>query len=71
MGQIYVELVPAVDANGNSRAGIRLPAIAVPVGTYGGWNFRRRRDRAARPAVRRDGFVPSLTRTKEERISER
>jgi hypothetical protein len=29
-----------VDANGNSRAGIRLPAIEVPVGTYGGWNFR-------------------------------
>ncbi|MBS0280719.1 MAG: hypothetical protein JSR25_06135 [Proteobacteria bacterium] len=40
VGQVYVGLVPAVDANGNSRAGIRLPAIEVPVGTYGGWNFR-------------------------------
>jgi hypothetical protein len=40
VGQIYVNLVPAVDANGNSRAGIRLPAVEVPVGTYGGWNFR-------------------------------
>jgi hypothetical protein len=40
IGQIYVGLVPAVDANGNSGAGIRLPAIEAPVGTYGGWNFR-------------------------------
>ena len=40
VGQIYVELTPAVDEAGNSRAGIHLPAIAAPVGTYGGWNFR-------------------------------
>ena len=60
VGQMYEELVPALDANGNGRGGIRLPAIEVPIGTYGGWNFRSTRDRAARPAVRRDGFVPSL-----------
>src|SRR4051812_348126 len=34
-------LVPAVDEDGNDRAGIRLPEIAVPVGTYTGWNFRK------------------------------
>lgn len=33
-------LVPAVDADGNERAGIRMPDIAVPLGTYTGWNFR-------------------------------
>ncbi|HMD35898.1 MAG TPA: alpha/beta hydrolase domain-containing protein [Vicinamibacterales bacterium] len=33
-------LVPAVDADGNERAGIRLPDVAVPLGTYTGWNFR-------------------------------
>ena len=32
VGQIYVGLVPTLDEAGNSRAGIRLPAIAVPVG---------------------------------------
>jgi hypothetical protein len=34
-------LVPAVDADGNERAGIRLPDVAVPLATYTGWNFRK------------------------------
>jgi Alpha/beta hydrolase domain len=33
-------LVPQVDADGNERAGIRSPEIAVPLATYTGWNFR-------------------------------
>ena len=33
-------LVPQVDRDGNDRAGIRLPEIAVPLATYTGWNFR-------------------------------
>jgi alpha/beta hydrolase family protein len=33
-------LVPAVDADGNERGGIRLPEIAMPIATYTGWNFR-------------------------------
>jgi hypothetical protein len=33
-------LVPAVDEDGNERAGIRMPDITVPLGTYTGWNFR-------------------------------
>lgn len=33
-------LVPQVDQDGNERAGIRLPDIAVPLATYTGWNFR-------------------------------
>jgi hypothetical protein len=33
-------LVPEVDEDGNERAGIRLPDVAVPLGTYTGWNFR-------------------------------
>ena len=31
-------LVPAVDADGNEIAGVRLPDIAAPVATYTGWN---------------------------------
>ena len=34
-------LVPAVDEDGNERAGIRLPDVAVPLATYTGWNFRK------------------------------
>ena len=33
-------LVPQVDADGNEIAGIRLPNVSVPLGTYTGWNFR-------------------------------
>lgn len=39
-GEPYVTLVPAVDADGNEKAGIRLPAIAAPRGTATGWNLR-------------------------------
>ena len=38
----YAILVPKVDKDGNDVAGIRLPAIQVPVGTYTGWNLRPR-----------------------------
>src|SRR5439155_21416227 len=34
-------LVCAVDADGNEVAGLRLPPIAVPLGTYTGWNVYR------------------------------
>jgi hypothetical protein len=33
-------LIPAVDADGNEIAGIRLPEVAVPLGTFTGWNLR-------------------------------
>jgi hypothetical protein len=35
-------LVPQVDRDGNDRAGIRAPEVAVPLATYTGWNFRDR-----------------------------
>jgi hypothetical protein len=38
----YTILVPKVDADGNDVAGIRLPAIQAPLGTYTGWNLRPR-----------------------------
>ena len=33
-------MVPKVDKDGNDIAGIRLPAVQVPIGTYTGWNLR-------------------------------
>jgi len=35
----WTALVPQVDADGNERAGVRLPDIAVPRGTFCGWNL--------------------------------
>ncbi len=38
----YAILVPKTDGDGNDIAGIRLPAVQVPLGTYTGWNLRPR-----------------------------
>lgn len=40
IGKPYGTLVPQVDADGNEVAGIRLPDVAVPLGTFTGWNLR-------------------------------
>jgi hypothetical protein len=40
IGKPFVVSVPAVDGDGNVRAGIRLPQIAAPLATYAGWNYR-------------------------------
>jgi hypothetical protein len=40
VGRPFVVRVPAVDRDGNVRAGIRLPDIAVPLATQAGWNYR-------------------------------
>jgi Alpha/beta hydrolase domain len=39
----YTILVPKVDADGNDLAGIRVPAVQVPLGTYTGWNLQAER----------------------------
>jgi len=36
----YPVFVPATDSDGNDLAGVRIPDIAVPVGTYTGWAVR-------------------------------
>jgi hypothetical protein len=38
LGAPYRVLVPQVNADGNDISGIRLPELAVPLGTYTGWN---------------------------------
>ena len=52
----------AVDADGNEIAGIRLPPIAVPLGTYTGWNVYR-----AQPCelCDRDGSLIPFARTRD------
>jgi len=39
-GKPFPVLVPQVNMDGNETAGIRMPEIAVPLGTYTGWNMR-------------------------------
>lgn len=62
----YTPLVPAVDADGNETSGIPLPDIAVPRGTYTGWNIYR----APHPAgelADRDGTFLAFAATRAER----
>ena len=40
-GDGYVVLAGRVDLDGNMLAGIRHPDLAVPIGTFTGWNLRR------------------------------
>ena len=69
IGKPFVGLVPAVDRDGNSRAGIRLPAIELPVGTYGGWNFRSPTIGSADQLFGEIGSFHPLARTKAGRLA--
>jgi hypothetical protein len=39
-GPIYPSFVPKTDVDGNDVAGVRLPDVQVPLGTYTGWALR-------------------------------
>jgi hypothetical protein len=60
----YGTRVCAVDADGNEVVGVQLPPIAVPLGTFTGWNVYR-----AQPCelCDRDGSLIPFARTKTER----
>lgn len=62
----YTVLVPKVDADGNDLAGIRLPAVEVPIGTYTGWNLRPRGLAEGELAGLLGSFIP-FAKTKSER----
>ncbi len=64
LDNFYGARVCAVDADGNEIAGIRLPPVAVPVGTYTGWNVYR-----AQPCelCDRDGSLIQFARTRQDR----
>ena len=51
-------LVPAIDADGNELAGIRLPDIAVPRATYAGWNLYAAAGLQGEPCDREGSLFP-------------
>jgi Alpha/beta hydrolase domain len=62
----YTALVPQVDGDGNEVDGIRLPPIAVPLGTYTGWNLYKAPYPEGEFCDREGSYVP-FVRTKAER----
>src|SRR5215468_935596 len=62
----YTILVPKVDRDGNDLAGIRLPAVQVPIGTYTGWNLQSRQLAEDELSGLLGSFIP-FSKTKAER----
>lgn len=67
-GPAYRTLVPAVDADGNELAGIRLPDVAVPLATYTGWNLRSAEAGAAGMLAPYHGSYLALPATRAQRL---
>jgi hypothetical protein len=68
-GAPYVTRVPLPDADGNDLGGIRLPAVALPLGTYTGWNLRRPEVGASDKLARWSGSFVPFAPTEEARQS--
>jgi hypothetical protein len=60
-------LVPQVDADGNDLSGIRIPEIAVPLGTFTGWNVRLPRLKDLEYLAGLIGSFEPFSKTREER----
>jgi Alpha/beta hydrolase domain len=66
-GDPYTVLVPQVNADGNDVAGVRLPEVAVPLGTFTGWNVTVPPLSELRYLAGLVGSFHPLARTREER----
>ncbi len=67
IGKAFPILVPAVDKDGNDRAGIALPELTVPLATYCGWNTFNERSGPTHEISSMNGSFISFARTKAER----
>jgi hypothetical protein len=68
---VWPLLVPQVDEDGNERAGVRAPVVAVPLATYTGWNFRSPAIGAPDQLVNLLGSAIPFPRTKAARAAAR
>jgi len=68
VGSVFPMRLPQVDADGNDTAGIRMPATAVPLATYTGWNLRSAEIGAPDELYSMTGSFIPFARTKAERV---
>ena len=68
VGAPFPMRVPQVDADGNETSGIRLPATAVPLATYTGWNLRAPAIGAPTSYHSMAGSFIPFARTKADRV---
>lgn len=65
----YVVKVPAVNADGNERGTLNLPAITVPVATYTSWNLRNASAGAAGELLALQGSYIPFPLSREARLA--
>ena len=65
----YRVLVPAIDADGNEIAGLRMPEQAVPTATTTGWSLRGAESGAAGELCYLDGMALPFAKTAAERAA--
>jgi hypothetical protein len=66
-GPVFQTLVPAPDADGNDRGGVRLVELQAPLGTHTGWNQRAPETGFPWATARFDGSFVPFARTLAER----
>jgi hypothetical protein len=69
-GRPFETRVPAPDADGNDRGGVRLIELQAPLGTHTGWNQRAPATGFAWATARFDGSFVPFARTEAERASD-
>ncbi len=67
VGNAFPTLLPQVDSDGNETSGIRMPATAVPLATYTGWNLRTAEIGAPEELYSMVGSFIPFARSKAER----
>jgi hypothetical protein len=68
-GEPYVTGVPAPDANGNDRSGVRQVELEAPLGTHTGWNLRSPETGFPTIQGRFDGSFVPFPRSEAERVA--
>jgi hypothetical protein len=68
-GDDFGTLVPAPDADGNDKGGVRLVELQAPLGTHTGWNLRAPDTGFAWATSRFDGSFVPFARTEAERVA--
>lgn len=69
-GELYPVLLPQVDADGNELLGIRMPEVAVPLGTFTGWRFRTKAMGAPDALVGLQGMWIPFALTEDARVED-
>ncbi len=68
-GPSYQSRVPAADADGNDRGGVRMVELQAPLGTHTGWNERAPQTGFPWATARFDGSFQPFARTEAERAA--